>query len=453
MQKLAFATLLTAAASTAAADEVTYNKHIAPILWKHCADCHRPGAVAPFPLLTYKDAAKRADFLREVTAAREMPPWKPEPGYGDFHDARRLSDAELTLLARWARGGVKEGDPRDLPAPPVFPRDDAWRLRRPDVVVTMPRPFTVPAGGSDIYRCFVIPSHITQDRVISAIEFRPGNRRVVHHAVFFLDNWGQARAREAAHARKHLDAEPGYPVYGGLGGLIPTGDLGTWVPGMTPRRLPADVGMSLKKDADVIMQIHYHPSGKEETDQSSLALYFNANARAKPLLPIPLVNFDLRIPAGAERHRLAAAFTLPADVRAVAIQPHMHNLGREMKVTAVLPDGAQRPLIWIKDWNFNWQDRYLFKEFVPLPRGTRLECEAFYDNSAGNSLNPNHPPREVRWGEATTEEMLLCPVYVVADRPEDYARVLLRTAAIPGLMKTWYFEQGGGSLRPASVGK
>ena len=453
MNSLVAAMLVVVAAPAAPADEVTYAKDIAPILWKHCAGCHRPGAVAPFSLLTYKDAAKRADFLREVTAAREMPPWKPEPGYGEFRDARHLSDAELALLARWAQTGAKEGDPRDLPPSPNFPPDDVWRLGKPDVIVTMPRPFTVPATGPDIYRCFVIPSYITQDRVVAAVEFRAGNRRVVHHAVFFYDVWGQARAKEAAHARKQLDTEPGYPVYGGLGGVIPTGDLGTWTPGMTPRRLPVDVGMPLKKGADIIMQIHYHPSGKEEIDQSSIALYFNPNRRAKVLLPIPLVNFNLRIPAGAEHQRVAAEFTLPTDVRAVAIQPHMHTLGREMKVTAVLPDGTSRPLIWIKDWNFNWQDRYFFKEFVPLPRGTRLECAALYDNSVNNPLNPNRPPREVRWGEATTEEMLLCPVYVVADRAEDYARLLLRTAAIPGLMKTWYFEQGGYSLRQESSRK
>src|SRR5579883_490424 len=189
MNSLVAAMLVVVAAPAAPADEVTYTKDIAPILWKHCAGCHRPGAVAPFSLLTYKDAAKRADFLREVTAAREMPPWKPEPGYGEFRDARHLSDAELALLARWAQTGAKEGDPRDLPPSPNFPPDDVWRLGKPDVIVTMPRPFTVPATGPDIYRCFVIPSYITQDRVVAAVEFRAGNRRVVHHAVFFYDVW------------------------------------------------------------------------------------------------------------------------------------------------------------------------------------------------------------------------------------------------------------------------
>ena len=453
MRNFIFATLIGIIALPAGAAEVTYTKDIAAILWKHCADCHRPGAVAPFSLLTYKDAAKRAEFLHEVTANREMPPWKPEPGHGEFHGARRLTDQELDLLAAWAKGGAKEGDQRDLPPAPTFPKEDIWRLGTPDVVLTLPQPFSVPASGPDIYRCFVIPTQIVEDKMVSAVEFRPGNRRVVHHALLFLDNLRQARAKEAAHAKKEVDSQPGYPVYGGLGGILPTGDLGAWTPGITPRFLPADVGMPLKKGADVVLQIHYHPSGKDETDQSTLAIYFNKNAKAKSILGIPLVNFNLCIPAGAERHRVTASFTLPADVDVVAIQPHMHTLGREVKVRAVLPDGAQQPLIWIRDWNFNWQDRYLYKEFVPLPRGTRLECEAFYDNSEKNPQNPNQPPREVRWGEATTEEMLLCPVYVVANRTEDYARLLLRTVTIPGLIQTWYLEQGGESVRQADLRK
>lgn len=418
------------------AEEITFNRHVAPILWKHCAACHRPGEVAPFSLLTYKDAARRADFIREVTARREMPPWKPEPGHGDFHDVRRLDDRELDILARWAKTGAREGDPRDLPAAPVFPAE-GWALGKPDLVLKMAEPFEVPANGADVYRCFVIPSTLTEDRMVSAIEFRPGNRRVVHHATFFMDQWKQARKKDEA------DPGPGYQVFGGLGGIIPSGDLGAWTPGMTPRFLPADVGMPLRKGADIIAQIHYNPSGKPETDQSTLGIYFNKNAAARMVLPVPLVNFNLHLPAGAERQRVAASFTLPVDVKVVGLQPHMHNLGKEMKVEAVLPDGKRQPLIWIKDWNFNWQDRYLYREAIALPRGTRLECEAFYDNSASNPLNPNRPPRAVRWGEATTDEMLLCPVYVTAERPADYLQLFLKTAAIPGLVRNWYFENGG----------
>jgi thiol-disulfide isomerase/thioredoxin len=422
--------------------EITYNKHVAPILWKHCAECHRPGQVGPFSLLTYKDAARRAKFIQEVTARREMPPWKPEPGHGDFHDERRLSDAELKTLAEWARTGAREGDPRDLPPAPAFPKKDEWRLGQPDLVLKMSRPFAVPATGPDMYRCFVIPTGVTEGKFVSAVEFRPGNTRVVHHALFFLDHRGQARRMEKE------GPGAGYAVFGGLGGVIPTGDLGTWTPGQKPRFLPEQVGMYMPKGSDLVMQIHYHPTGKAETDQSTLAVYFSKKQTGvKGIMSFPLVNFNLRIPAGAARHRMAAQFTLPVNADLVAVQPHMHNLGKEIRIAAVFPGGERKSLIWIKDWSFNWQDRYLYKEFIRLPKGTRLECEAFYDNSAANPLNPHQPPKEVRWGEGTTEEMLLCGMYVTMDRREDYRRLFWSIAAIPGLIQNWYFETGGNSVR------
>ncbi len=436
-----------ATVSPVSAADVTYNKDVAPILWKHCAECHRPGEVAPFSLLTYKDAAKRAAFIHEVTAKRDMPPWKPEPGEFELHDARRLSDAELAVFAQWAKTGAKEGDPRDLPPAPRFPGRDEWRLGKPDLVLTMAEPFTVPASGPDIYRCFVIPTGVTETRQVAAVEFRAGNPRVVHHALFFLDRSGQGRARDKA------DPGPGYASFGGIGGIIPSGDLGAWTPGMTPRYLAPEVCMPLAKGSDLILQVHYQPSGKQETDQSSLALYFGKNPKAKGIMPVPLVNFSLRIPAGAKRHRVTASYTLPVDVQAVGIQPHMHYLGREITTSAVLPDGKRKTLLTIKDWNFNWQDRYLFKELIPLPKGTRLECEAYYDNSAGNPLNPHRPPREVVWGEATSEEMLLCPVYVAGNQRGDYTKLFLGIVATPGVVQNWFFESGGKTVRPASTPK
>src|SRR5207248_3238294 len=200
----------------------------------------------------------------------------------------------------------------------------------------------------------------------SAIEFQPGNRRVVHHALFYGDSWRQGRRKLGA------DPESGFSVKEGLGGIIPSGDLGSWTPGSTPRFLPDGVGVPLQKGSDILVQVHYHPSGKPETDQSTLAVYFHKSAAAQLLVPVPLTNFKLAIPAGAERHRVTASFTMPVDVKVVGVQPHMHFLGREIKVEAVLPDGQRQPLIWIKDWNFNWQDRYLYREMVALPKGTRV---------------------------------------------------------------------------------
>jgi hypothetical protein len=405
-------TLAVALSSPAAADAVTFNKDVAPILFKHCASCHRPGEIGPFPLLTYRDAVKRSDFLKEITAERRMPPWKAEPGIGTFHDERRLSDAEIKTIAAWVDGGTKEGDAKDLPPTPKFP--DGWQLGKPDLVLTAAADFTVPAAGRDIYRCFVLPSGLTEDKTVAAVEFRPGNRRVVHHALFFLDDTGAGRKKAGDSADRAWTVSGG-----GLGGIIPTGSLGGWAPGAMPRLLPDGTGLYLRKHSDLILQIHYHPTGKEEKDRSTVGIYFTKKPAEKLVSGIPLVNRRLVIPAGAERHKVTAEFTVPVDVQVVGIAPHMHLLGKEMKVVAVKPDGKKEPLIWIKDWDFNWQGAYRFDRPVKLPKGTKLELEAVYDNSSKNPRNPSSPPKLVHWGEQTTDEMCLCGVQVVTDTVAD----------------------------------
>jgi hypothetical protein len=394
----------------AAGEEITFNKHVAPILFKNCAGCHRPGEVGPFPLLTYKDAAKRAGFLKDVTSSRRMPPWPAEAGYGQFHDERRLADADIQTLARWADTGAKEGEPRDLPPAPTFP--EGWQLGQPDLVLKMPEAFTVPAGGRDVFRCFVLPTNLTENRTVAAVEFRPGNRRIVHHALFFLDSTGAAR--------KKAEGNPGqgYASFGGIG-IIPTGSLGGWAPGAFPRLLPDGMGKRLPKGSDLVLQIHYHPSGKEELDQSTIGIFFTKKPVKQIVMGIPMVNRKLYIPAGESRHKVTTSFTVPVDVHAIGIAPHMHLVGREMKVSATLPNGKAEPMIWIKDWDFNWQGQYRYAKPVALPKGTRIDLEAYYDNSEGNPKNPNNPPKLVKWGEQTTDEMCLCGVQVVTDNPAD----------------------------------
>ena len=397
------------AAVAAPAAEVTYTKDVAPILWKNCARCHRPGDIGPFSLLAYQDAAKRADFIAQITASRRMPPWKPEPGYGEFFDELRMSDREIEVLTAWAKAEAPEGDPHDLPPAPEFPT--GWQLGQPDLVVRMREPFEVSASGRDVFRCFVIPLDCDVDQTVAAVDFHPGNRRVVHHALFFLDSTGQGRKLEAK------DPAPGYPSFGGIG-FIPTGGIGGWAPGAIPRPWPEGMGNLLRKGSDLVLQIHYHPSGKPETDQSELGIYFTPRFAANIVAALVLGRTDINIPAGAARHRISSTFTLPRDVVAVGISPHMHWLGREMKVEAHLPDGSTRHLLWIKDWDFNWQGRYVYRDRIPLPKGTRLELEAYYDNSAGNASNPNDPPQEIHFGEQTTDEMCFCWIhFTAADRP------------------------------------
>lgn len=389
----------------------TYSKDVAPILWKNCAGCHRPGEVGPFPLLSFKDAAKRADFLKEITASRRMPPWKPEPGFGEFHDVRRLAETEVKVIADWVDAGAPEGDPKDLPPTPKFP--EGWQLGTPDLVLKMAEAFPVPADGRDLQRCFVIPIPGGSDRTVAAVEFRPGNRRVVHHAIFYLDSAGQARRKDAA------DPGPGYASFGGPG-FLPTGSLGGWAPGALARPLPEGIGRYLKAGSDLILQIHYHPDGKPELDQSTLGVTFTKAPARSIVRGEPVRSRSLSIPAGESRHHVQAeGEPLAGGVRVIGVTPHMHNVGREMKAEAQTPDGRTIPLIWIKDWDFNWQGQYQYKEPVVLPEGSIVRVDAYYDNSAGNPRNPSDPPRLVRWGEQTTDEMCILFLQIIPGSPED----------------------------------
>ncbi|MBX6314619.1 MAG: cytochrome c, partial [Isosphaeraceae bacterium] len=387
----------------------TFNKHVAPILWKHCASCHRPGEVGPFPLLTYRDAAKRADFLRAITASRRMPPWKPVHGYGDFLNERRLSRRELATLARWAETGSEEGDPADLAPLPQFP--EGWQIGQPDLVLTMPEPFAVPAGSDDIYRAFVLPIPLDHDQTIATVEFRPGNRRIVHHVRMYLDPTDECRRRDAA------DPLPGFKTFGACDIRKP--GVGAWLPGMVARRPPEGVGKIVKAHSDLVVLIHYHGSGKPETDQSSVGLYFLKGPLRRSFTNIPLSTAKIDIPPGAKRHRITQTAYLVADAHAYSVMPHGHFLMREISLTATRPDGTVVPMLWIKDWDINWQGQYHFAQPIALPRGTRLDVIALYDNSDENPRNPFHPPRRVRFGPASTDEMLGCHVQVLVDHPDD----------------------------------
>ncbi|MBI3864493.1 MAG: redoxin domain-containing protein [Planctomycetia bacterium] len=407
---------------------VTYARDVAPLLYAHCAECHRPGEVAPFSLLSYQDAAKRAEGIARVAGKRLMPPWRAAVDYGHFLDERRLSEREIEMLKKWAATGAAEGNADDLPPPPVFA--SGWRLGEPDAVVEVEVPVEVPADGPDIFQHFVLPVPVEKDEMVVGIEFRPGNPAVVHHAIVFLDASGRARARDAA------TPEPGWRTSGSIDASI-TSVLGVWTPGMTPRFYPDGVGNKLDKGADVVVQLHLHPSGKIETDRSRIALYFAKKPVAKlmPRNPLLLGSLAIEIPPGETRHRLGSKITLPVDLTLTSVLPHMHLIGREMKITATLPDGAAKPLLWIKEWNFYWQDSYVYGDPVRLPKGTVLEIEAWYDNSADNPFNPQMPPQRVLFGNATTDEMCFALFQAVADQPggmREMGRTMMQT-----MMQEW----------------
>ena len=385
-----------------------YTREVSRIIQKNCENCHRPGQIGPFALTSYEQVSAYAREIKRVTQAHIMPPWHAVKGYSEFKNERRLSDAEVETLARWADAGAPMGNPKDLP-PPVQYKDD-WALGTPDAVLTPEIAYEVEASGPEEYRCFVMPTNYPEDRTIQAIEVRPGARKVVHHVLLYSDVSGKARQLDAA------DPKPGFSCWGGLGFFPQTG-LGGWAPGGVPTKLPDDMGRYLAKGADIVMQVHYHKNGKAEIDRSSLGIHFNRQQVTKFIRSRPVANIGIRIPAGAENHRETAYWIVNEDLLGYSVAPHMHLLGKEMQVTATFPDGAKKDLVWVKPYEFNWQTAYVFKEPIPLPKGTRIDVVGYFDNSEKNPNNPNKPLRDVRWGEATTDEMLIGWIGYISDKP------------------------------------
>jgi len=410
-----FATILLLALPIVATATPTFNKDIAPILYANCSSCHRPGEVAPFPLLTYQDAAKRASLIAGAVGGRFMPPWKAEPGFGDFAGERRLTDTQISLIKDWAKAGAPEGDPGAKPQPPKF--TDGWQGGQPDQVLTIPVKYSLPADGPDQYRCFVLPTGLDHDVYMDGIEFRPENRRIVHHALVFLDASGQAKKMAAA------SPDGSYPCFGGPG-FPAAGLIGGWAPGLTPPPRNPSLSQPIRAGMDVVIQIHYHPSGKPEQDQSSLGLAFSGPP-TKGRTSILLFDHHLDIAPGDANYVAKASLTLPRDVQLAAVTPHAHYLCKDMKVTATLPDGSTKPLIWIKDWDFNWQNAYRYRDPIDLPKGTRIDLVYTYDNSENNPHNPVHPPVRIHWGEETKDEMAVVFLTVLLPTTEE-ARDLQR---------------------------
>jgi len=377
---------------------VTFSKQVVRVFQRHCQTCHRPGEVAPFSLLGYRDAYARRDDIVDVVRSRYMPPWKAAPGHGEFADVRRLSDAEIELIARWVADGAPEGDARELPAPRTFPT--GWTLGTPDTVLAMEAPFTVPAKTRDVYRCFSVPIRLAGDaRFIRASEVMPGNRKIVHHVVTFLDLTGRSVELDRA------EPGPGYTCFGGPG-FDSAGGLGGWAPGYPGIQIPSGVAWRIPPGARLVMQVHYNnPGDTAETDLTRIGLQFTSGPFERRLHGLLASAWNFTIPAGEPRTVVRASTLVGEDVEAIAVHAHMHLIGREITVTAHLPGGRTEPLLRIDDWDFDWQLLYYFKRPVVLPAGTRVDAECVYDNSAANLRNPSKPPRAVSSGFETTDEM------------------------------------------------
>ncbi|MBV9849985.1 MAG: ascorbate-dependent monooxygenase [Armatimonadetes bacterium] len=385
------------------AGAVTYAKDIAPILDQKCVTCHRAGEVAPFALTSYADVKSRAAFIAAVTRSRTMPPWKAA-SHGEFADERQLTDAQIALIQKWSAEGAPLGDPQAVPPTPHF--SSGWQLGAPDAEFQPARSYTLAAEGNDVYRCFVVPTHFSEDRWVSAMQVRPGNAKIVHHVIVYLDSKGRGRQLEA-------ETHDGNPGFNGVG-FSATGALGGWAPGNEPRLLPPGVGIQLPKGADIVVQVHYHKDGRPETDLTRLGLYFAKGPVDKRLGIYPLAAW-LWIPPGDAHYVTHSDLTVPADSTLLEVMPHMHLLGRTMTVTAARPDGTKQSLVNVPDWDFNWQSTYVYKQPVNLPKGTKIHLTATYDNSASNPRNPTSPPKLVTWGEQTTDEMCIAFLFYTVD--------------------------------------
>jgi peroxiredoxin len=386
-------------------DKVTFHRDVLPIFQNRCQQCHRPGEVGPFALMTYKQAVNWAPDIKEYTRSHRMPPWKPTGGMA-FVGERKMTQKEIDTLSAWVDGGTPEGNAKDAPAPAKF--TDGWQLGTPDLVLEPKGETTIGPDGIDHFRCFVLPTDLPEDKYVIAYEVRPGNRRVVHHTLHFLDTRGRGRRLEQREQERtkrpsEKDSGPGYPSRM-LPGFLPSGDVGGWAPGITPHYLSPGTGFYLPRGSDIVIQVHYHRTGRVEKDKTRVGLYF-AKKPCKALQGVAAPGRFLYIPAGADNYKVKGDMWIAQDSTLHIVTPHMHLLGKSIKVTMTPPGGTATTLVDIAEWDYNWQETYFFKEPVKVKAGTRFSVEAVYDNSAKNPNNPSTPPKLVLLGEQTTNEM------------------------------------------------
>jgi hypothetical protein len=381
---------------------VTYTKHVAPIIQNRCQECHRPGQIGPMPLLTYDDVSSWSEMIHEVVREKRMPPWHAAPGHLIFKNDRALSPQDRATLLAWIDQGCPKGDDRDLPARKQYA--EGWNIGRPDKVFTMATEFMVPAKapkGGVPYKHFFVQTDFKEDVWIQAAEARPGNKAVVHHIIVFVFD----KATSAAGGLRNLDD--------GIG----SGFLVAYAPGDLGVAYPAGAAKKIPKGATLLFQMHYTPNGVAQKDRSSVGLVFTKEPPKNEVKTKAITQYLLKIPPGARDHKVTSATTLRKDVNLWALLPHMHLRGKSFEYRAVYPDGKTETLLSVPRYDFGWQATYLLERPLRLPAGTRIECTAYFDNSADNPNNPD-PTRTVRWGNQTWEEMMIGFVdYSYADGP------------------------------------
>jgi hypothetical protein len=381
-------------ASIAQAAPPTYSKDVAPILFAKCAECHRPGSMAPMPLMTFDDVRPWARAIRQRVVRREMPPWGADPAIGKFANDPSLSQEQIDTIAAWVDGGAPEGNRADLPNPPEF--TEGWSIGKPDLIFTMLEPFEVPADGTVPYLYFTIPTNLKEDIYIRGVELKPTDRRVVHHIISDLvEGSGEAPDPKPSFRRDRTRREVG----GGVGGLVPGRLYGLFEEG-TARRIPAG--------ADIVLQMHYTTIGEKVMDQTQIGVVLSKEppTRLRVGGGGQLPNNTFVIPPGHPNYEVTAQRVIQADTYLTSVYPHMHVRGKDVTYNIIHPDGREETVLHVPKYDFNWQTSYTLAEPKFMPKGSTLKVIAHFDNSKNNRFNPD-PTQEVRWGDQTWEEMLI----------------------------------------------
>jgi hypothetical protein len=398
----------------------TFSKDVAPVLFKNCSGCHRPGEIGPMPLLNYTQARPWAKSIRAAVAAGTMPPWHATEDRGTFSNDRRLTSQERETIIAWVDGGAPQGDPKDLPPTPVFV--DGWQIGKPDVVLTMEKPFGVPASGTIDYQYIQIPTNFSEDKWIQAIEVRPGARAVVHHVLVFATEPGVAPTKKAftpvipeitPEIRKKLaEREAEHPSPRKDPGAL----LATYAPGTAPQVFEGGAGMRIKAGAVLTLQLHYTANGKATEDASSVGMIFAKQPPATEVKSDAFYNPLLKLPPGAQDTAVDAGIQFNEDAHVTAIFPHTHVRGKSWEYQLIYPDGRKEAVLVVPHYDFNWQTYYTFVTPLAVPKGSRLVSTAHYDNAASNPANPD-AKIEVHWGDQTWQEMQYTGITYTVDRP------------------------------------
>jgi mono/diheme cytochrome c family protein len=376
----------------------TYTRDVAAILNKRCVECHRKGEVAPMALTSYKEVRPWAKAIQEAAASRRMPPWLADPHVGAFANDRRLTDRELDTIRQWVAAGAPEGAAKDLPPSPEFV--EGWTIGKPDAIVDIGTDFPVPATGVVKYQYITVDTGFDEDKWIEAAEIRPDKRSVVHHIIVFMTDPGLDRA---------LAVEGGNLLVG-------------YAPGDPPMNFAPGTAKLLPKGSKLRFQLHYTPNGTATTDRSYVGFRFARNPPRHRAVTGRALNFGFVIPPGAPAHEVKASWTAKTEVRLTGLMPHMHLRGKDFEYTVVYPDGRTEKILSVPKYDFNWQLAYELKEPLALPKGTRIDCVAHFDNSPNNKYNPD-PSKEVRWGDQTWEEMMIgWFTYTIPNEPVEVTR-------------------------------